>query len=244
MIPCLDVADGRVVKGLNFVDLRDEGDPVELSARYAAEGADEIALLDITASHRNQATVLDIVQSVATTVFVPLTVGGGIRTVADMRACLRAGADKVSLNSGAIARPDLIEDCAEAFGSQAVVLAIDAYRQEPSWQVRAVGGRDETGLDAIEWAEEGEKRGAGELLLTSIDRDGTKHGYDLELLARVRKAVSVPIIASGGAGTVGHCVAALEHADAVLAASIFHRNEISIAELKAGLSAAGLPVRL
>lgn len=243
VIPCLDVADGRVVKGVNFLNLRDEGSPVELAGFYAAEGADEICLLDITASHRNQPTMLKIVNQVAANVFVPLTVGGGIRSVEDMRACLRAGADKVSLNTAALARPELIEECAEAFGSQAVVLAIDAYREDEAWKVRSVGGRNETGHDPIDWAVSGVKQGAGEILLTSIDRDGTKHGYDLELLEAMRQAVPVPLIASGGAGTVGDCVAALQWADAVLAASIFHRREVSIGDLKAGLAAAGIAVR-
>jgi len=243
VIPCLDVADGRVVKGVNFIDLHDAGDPIELAARYAEEGGDEICLLDIVASARAESTRLDVVTAVATSVFIPLTVGGGIRTADDMRACLRAGADKVSINTAALARPSLIEECAEAFGSQAVVLAIDAYRQGSGWRVRAVGGREEAGRDAIEWADTGVKRGAGEVLVTSIDRDGTKRGYDLGLLEALRHALPVPIIASGGAGSVADCVAALEHADAVLAASIFHRAEIGIPELKAGLAAAGIPVR-
>jgi cyclase len=245
IIPCLDVAAGRVVKGVRFVDLVDEGDPVELAARYVAEGADEICFLDITASHEVRDTMLDVVRRTAENVFVPLTVGGGIRTVADMRAALRAGADKVSVNTAAVERPQLIAECAAAFGAQCVVLAIDARHRGVSWEVYTHGGRTPTGRDAVEWAVEGTGLGAGEILLTSMDRDGTKDGYDLELLAAVRGAIEVPVIASGGAGTIEHCVEALSHerADAVLAASIFHRREIAIADLKAGLAAAGIPVR-
>jgi cyclase len=239
------VAAGRVVKGVRFVDLVDEGDPVELAARYVVEGADEICFLDITASHEVRDTMLDVVRRTAENVFVPLTVGGGIRTVADMRAALRAGADKVSVNTAAVERPQLIAECAAAFGSQCVVLAIDARRRGGSWEVYTHGGRTPTERDAVEWALEGTGLGAGEILLTSMDRDGTKDGYDLELLAAVRGAIEVPVIASGGAGTIEHCVEALSHerADAVLAASIFHRREIAIADLKAGLAAAGIPVR-
>jgi cyclase len=245
IIPCLDVAAGRVVKGVRFVDLVDEGDPAELAARYVAEGADEICFLDITASHEVRDTMLDVVRRTAENVFVPLTVGGGIRTVADMRAALRAGADKVSVNTAAVERPQLIAECAAAFGAQCVVLAIDARHRGVSWEVYTHGGRTPTGRDAVEWAVEGTGLGAGEILLTSMDRDGTKDGYDLELLAAVRGAIEVPVIASGGAGTIEHCVEALSHerADAVLAASIFHRREIAIADLKAGLAAAGIPVR-
>jgi cyclase len=239
------VAAGRVVKGVRFVDLVDEGDPVELAARYVVEGADEICFLDITASHEVRDTMLDVVRRTAENVFVPLTVGGGIRTVADMRAALRAGADKVSVNTAAVERPQLIAECAAAFGAQCVVLAIDARHRGVSWEVYTHGGRTPTGRDAVEWAVEGTGLGAGEILLTSMDRDGTKDGYDLELLAAVRGAIEVPVIASGGAGTIEHCVEALSHerADAVLAASIFHRREIAIADLKAGLAAAGIPVR-
>jgi cyclase len=246
IIPCLDVHAGRVVKGVQFVDLTDEGDPVELAARYVAEGADEICFLDITASHEQRETMLDVIRRTAQNVFVPLTVGGGVRSVADMRAVLRAGADKVTVNTAAVERPELIAECAVAFGSQCVVLAVDAKRRGDSWEVYTHGGRTPTGRDAVEWAVEATRLGAGEILLTSMDRDGTKDGYDLELLAAVRGAVSVPVIASGGAGTIDHCVDALsdDRADAVLAASIFHRKEIEIADLKAGLAAAGLPVRM
>jgi cyclase len=247
VIPCLDVTDGRVVKGVNFVNLTDEGDPVELAERYVREGADEICFLDITASSDNRATMLDVVRRTAEHVFVPLTVGGGVRAPADMRAALRAGADKVSVNSAAVLNPDLIDECAAAFGSQCVVLAVDARRRPDSgWEVVIHGGRTPTGLDAIEWISDAVRRGAGEILLTSMDRDGTKDGYDLELLEAVRAAVSVPVIASGGAGTIEHCVDALQpgRADAVLAASIFHRKEIEIEDLKQGLAAAGIPARV
>lgn len=247
VIPCLDVTEGRVVKGVNFINLTDEGDPVELAERYVAEGADEICFLDITASSDNRATMLDVVRRTAEHVFVPLTVGGGIRAVADMRAALRAGADKVSVNSAAVLDPTLINECAAAFGSQCVVLAVDARRLHSGrWEVVIHGGRTQTGLDAVEWIVEAVRRGAGEILLTSMDRDGTKDGYDLELLEAVRQAVSVPVIASGGAGTIAHCVDALQpgRADAVLAASIFHRSEIEISDLKLGLEAAGLPARI
>jgi cyclase len=245
IIPCLDVHEGRVVKGVQFVDLTDEGDPVELAARYVAEGADEICFLDITASHEARDTMLDVVRRTAENVFVPLTVGGGVRTVADMRAVLRAGADKVTVNTAAVERPALIAECAAAFGSQCVVLAIDAKQSDDSWEVYTHGGRTATGRDAVEWAVTATRLGAGEILLTSMDRDGTKDGYDLALLSTVRSAVGVPVIASGGAGTIAHCVEALseERSDAVLAASIFHRKEIEIADLKDGLSAAGIPVR-
>ncbi len=255
IIPCLDVSAGRVVKGVRFVDLVDEGDPVELAARYAAEGADEIVFLDISASPEGRGTMLDVVHRTAENVFVPLTVGGGVRSVDDMRAVLRAGADKVSLNTAAVRDPDLIARCAAAFGSQCVVLAIDARCRgtggdtrasgQATWEVVVNGGRTPTGLDAVEWARRGTALGAGEILLTSMDQDGTKAGYDTALLRAAGDAVTVPVIASGGAGTIGDCVAAVAEggADAVLAASIFHRAEISIADLKAGMAAAGLPVR-
>ncbi len=249
IVPCLDVAAGRVVKGVRFVDLVDEGDPVELAARYAADGADEIVFLDIAASPEGRGTMLDVVRRTAENVFVPLTVGGGVRSVDDMRAVLRAGADKVSLNTAAVQDPDLIARCAAAFGSQCVVLAIDARRLgaggDAAWEVVVNGGRTPTGRDAVEWARRGTQLGAGEILLTSMDQDGTKAGYDTALLRAVGEAVTVPVIASGGAGTIADCIAAVDEggADAVLAASIFHRAEISIADLKAGMAAAGLPVR-
>lgn len=246
VIPCLDVTGGRVVKGVQFVDLTDEGDPVELAAKYAAGGADEICFLDITASSDGRATMLDVVRRTARNVFVPLSVGGGVRSVADMRATLRAGADKVVINTAALADPDLIDRCAVEFGRQCVVLAMDAQRHGDGWEIYSHGGRTATGRDAVAWAAGGAKRGAGELLVTSMDRDGTYDGYDLELLRAIKAAVSVPVIASGGAGSIDHCVAAFDSADAdaVLAASIFHRDEITLATLKAGLAAAGVPVRL
>ncbi len=247
VIPCLDVADGRVVKGVNFVNLVDEGDPVELAARYAAEGADEIVYLDITASPEGRGTLLDLVRRTARNVFVPLTVGGGVRSVEDMRAVLRAGADKVSINTSAVRDPDLINRCAAAFGNQCVVLAVDAkHVGGHRWEVFVNGGRTPTGLDAIEWAAAGAGRGAGEILLTSMDRDGTNAGFDLDLLHQMHTAVPVPIIASGGAGSAADCVAALVEgrADAALAASIFHRSQVGIREVKAAMIAAGVPARV
>ncbi len=245
IIPCLDVANGRVVKGVNFVDLVDEGDPVELASRYASEGADEICFLDISASHEGRETTLDVVRRTAENVFVPLTVGGGIRAVDDMKAALRAGADKVSVNTAAVSDPQLLARCAQQFGRQCVVLAIDAKRRsDGAFEVVVVGGRQPTGLDAIEWARQATALGAGEILLTSMDRDGTYDGFDIELTEQVSAAVDVPVIASGGAGTAGHCVeAAQAGASAVLAASIFHRREVSIAEVKQAMAAAGLAVR-
>ena len=246
VIPCLDVADGRVVKGVNFVDLVDEGDPVELATRYAQEGADEIVYLDITASPEGRGTLLELVERTATNVFVPLTVGGGVRTPDDMRAVLRAGADKVSVNTAAVSDPSLIDRCAVAFGSQCVVLAIDAKQTGPhTWKVFVNGGRTETELDAIEWAREGARRGAGEILLTSMDRDGTNDGFDLELLQRMHREVTIPIIASGGAGSAAHCVDALVEgkADAALAASIFHRSQVSIEDVKTAMIEAGVAAR-
>ncbi len=252
VIPCLDVADGRVVKGTRFVDLVDEGDPAELAERYAAEGADEIVFLDITAAPAGRGTLLDVVERTARRAFVPLTVGGGVRTVIEMRDVLRAGADKVSLNTAAVREPSLISRCAARFGRQAVVVAIDARRlpgapgDEARWEVAVRGGRDATGLGATEWAERAVDLGAGELLVTSIDRDGTRSGFDTDLLRAITSRVHVPVIASGGASGPQDFVAAVRDggADAVLAASIFHRRIHSIAAVKAAMAAAGLPVRL
>lgn len=247
IIPCLDVRNGRVVKGVNFVNLSDEGDPVDMAARYAAEGADEICYLDISASPEGRSTLLDVVRRTAENVFVPLTVGGGVRTTDDMKAALRSGADKVGVNTAAVRRPALIRECASRFGNQCVVLAIDAaQRPDGSFEVVVNGGRERTGMDAVEWANRGVDLGAGEILLTSMDRDGTKNGFDLQLTRAVADAVEVPVIASGGAGTTAHCVAAVTkgHASAVLAASIFHRREIEIACVKADMAAAGIPMRL
>jgi cyclase len=251
VIPCLDVADGRVVKGTRFVDLVDEGDPPELAERYAREGADELVFLDITAAPERRGTLLDIVERTARRAFIPLTVGGGVRSVIDMRDVLRAGADKVSLNTAAVDDPSLIESCARRFGRQAVVVAIDARQRPldatstPSWEVVVKGGREATGLDAVAWAERAVALGAGELLVTSIDRDGTGTGYDTELLRAITERVDVPVIASGGAAEPAHLVAAVRDggADAVLAASIFHRRIHSIAAVKEALAAAGFPVR-
>lgn len=246
VIPCLDVRDGRVVKGVNFVGLTDEGDPVELAQRYAEEGADEICYLDISASPDGRPTTLDLVRRTAANVFVPLTVGGGVRTSDDMKATLRAGADKVGVNTAAVARPELITECSARFGNQCVVLAIDARRTKTGgWEVVVNGGRTPTGRDVVSWAVEGVDRGAGEILLTSMDADGTKAGFDLELTREVVEAVGVPVIASGGAGTTRHLVEAITQggASAVLAASIFHRREIEVATVKAALASAGIPVR-
>src|SRR4051812_824924 len=248
VIPCLDVANGRVVKGTRFVDLTDEGDPPELAERYAAEGADELVFLDISAAPNGRATLLDIVERTARRAFVPLTVGGGVRTVIEMRDVLRSGADKVSLNTAAVGDPNLISRCAARFGRQAVVVAIDARRREGAigWEVAVRGGRDATGLDAVEWAERAVDLGAGELLVTSIDRDGTRSGYDTALLWAITSRVGVPVIAAGGAAGPADFVGAVRDggADAVLAASIFHRRIHSIAEVKAAMAAAGIPVRL
>lgn len=248
VIPCLDVADGRVVKGTRFVDLVDEGDPPELAERYAREGADEIVFLDITAAPERRATLLDIVERTARRAFIPLTVGGGVRTVAEMRDVLRAGADKVSLNTAAVADPTLIARCARRFGRQAVVVAIDARSATASgsWEVVVRGGREATGFDAVAWAERAVALGAGELLVTSIDRDGTGSGFDTGLLRAIVDRVRVPVIASGGAAGPADFIAAVKDggADAVLAASIFHRRIHSIGAIKAAMAAAGLPVRL
>ncbi len=251
VIPCLDVANGRVVKGTRFLDLVDEGDPPELAERYAREGADELVFLDITAAPEGRATLLDIVERTARRAFVPLTVGGGVRSVDEMRDVLRAGADKVSLNTRAVAEPALISACAARFGSQAVVVAIDARAvavdgAHPSgFDVVVKGGRESVGLDAVDWAVRAVEMGAGELLVTSIDRDGTKSGFDTALLRAISERVHVPVIASGGAAGPADFVTAVREggADAVLAAGIFHRREVSIADVKAAMAAAGLPVR-
>lgn len=246
VIPCLDVKDGRVVKGVNFVSLRDAGDPVEQATAYDAAGADELMFLDITASHERRGAILDVIARTADVCFMPLSVGGGIRQVEDARKLLLAGADKISVNTAAVENRDLISACADAFGSQAVVVAIDAKRTDDAWRVFTYGGRTDTGLDVIDYAVDAVKRGAGEILLTSMDRDGAKTGYDLELLKAVTKAVNVPVIASGGAGNARHMVDAvtLGGADAVLAASIFHFGEVSIGEVKRAMAAASIPVRL
>jgi len=246
IIPCLDVLNGRVVKGVNFVNLRDAGDPVEQAAVYDREGADELVFLDITASHEERNTTLDMVRRVADSIFIPFCVGGGIRTVEDIRATLLAGADKVSINSAAIKNPDLVDQGAWAFGSQCIVVAIDPKRIDGRWVVHLNGGRVPTDKEAIAWAKEVEARGAGEILLTSMDRDGTKAGYNLELTQAVADAVSIPVIASGGAGTMEHFKNALTigKADAALAATLFHYNEIRIGELKKYLAEAEIPIRL
>ncbi len=252
VIPCLDVDAGRVVKGVEFVDIRDAGDPVELACHYDRAGADELVFLDITATHEKRDTIAKLARSTADEVFVPFTIGGGIRSVEDAQAVLDAGADKVSVNSAALQRPELIDELAEVFGAQCVVLAIDAKEREsaehnggaPGWEAYLAGGREPTGRDAVAWAREGVERGAGEILLTSMDRDGTSDGYDLALTAAVSDAVAVPVIASGGAGELDHLVQALDAgADAVLCASIFHYGTHTVAEAKAHLAAAGIPVR-
>jgi cyclase len=274
IIPCLDVKDGRVVKGINFVELRDAGDPVAQAKIYDQAGADELVFLDITATHEARQTVIELAQAVAEQVFIPFTIGGGIRTVDDMRGILRAGADKISINSAAVRQPELISQGADAFGSQAIVVAIDARRISeqltvnskqltvnaedssfiihnsqfiiPHWEVYVSGGRTPTGLDVVAWAVEAERRGAGEILLTSMDADGTQEGYDLELTRAVATAVNIPVIASGGAGTVVHFAQALTvgGADAALAASLFHYKQLTIAEVKEYLTAQGIPVRV
>lgn len=246
IISCLDIKNGRVVKGVSFVQLRDAGDPVACAAAYDAQGADELVLLDITATHEGRSTMLDIVRRVAECVFIPFTVGGGIRTVDDFKDILRAGADKVSVNSAAVRNPELISEAAERYGSQCVVCAIDAKRSGASWEVYLNGGRIPTGIDAVKWAVEAEKRGAGEILLTSMDCDGQKTGYDCDLTRAVSESVGIPVIASGGAGEKRHFLDAFEkgRADAVLAASLFHFNELSIPELKRYLQENGVSVRV
>ncbi len=247
VIPCLDVDAGRVVKGTNFVGLRDAGDPVELGRRYEEEGADELVFLDITASHEGRDTVVELARRTADDVFIPFTIGGGIRSVADAQAVLDAGADKVSVNSAAVARPELIGELAEVFGAQCVVLAIDARRRAAGdgYEVFVSGGRTATGRDAVGWACEGAERGAGEILLTSMDRDGTEEGYELQLTRAVAEAVDIPVIASGGAGNLDHLVDAVGEgrADAVLCASIFHYGEYTVGQAKARMADAGIPVR-
>lgn len=246
VIPCLDVKNGRVVKGVSFVNLRDAGDPVECAVAYDQKGADELVLLDITATHEGRGTMVDIVTRVAKSIFIPFTVGGGIRTTEDFKELLRAGADKISVNSAAVRNPDLINEAAQKFGSQCVVCAIDAKRRaEGGWEVYLNGGRLPTGIDAVAWAKEAVSRGAGEILLTSMDCDGQKTGYDINLTKAVSEVVGVPVIASGGAGALEHFYDALTvgKADAVLAASLFHFNEIPIADLKAYLQKQGIPVR-
>ncbi|MCP5141013.1 MAG: imidazole glycerol phosphate synthase subunit HisF [Gammaproteobacteria bacterium] len=251
IIPCLDVDNGRVVKGVNFVDIRDAGDPVEIARRYDAEGADEITFLDITASSDDRETMVHVVEQVASEVFIPLTVGGGIRKVDDIRRMLNAGADKVGINSAAVARPEFVREAAERFGSQCIVVSIDAKRvsaqgEAPRWEIFTHGGRKATGIDAVEWAERMVELGAGELLLTSMDRDGTKIGFDLDYTRTISDRVNVPIIASGGVGNLDHLVDGVikGHADAVLAASIFHFGEYSVEEAKRHMADAGIEVRL
>jgi len=245
VIPCLDVDAGRVVKGVGFVDLRDAGNPVELAARYDAAGADELVFLDITATSDKRTTVVELARRAADELFIPFTIGGGIRSVEDAQAVLDAGADKISVNSAALARPQLIDELARTFGTQCVVLAIDAKARDGGWEAYAAGGRTASGRDAVAWASEGVERGAGELLLTSMDRDGTNAGYDLELTKAVADEVGVPVIASGGAGELSHLSEAIGcGADAVLCASIFHYAQHTVAEVKEYLARAGVPVRL
>jgi len=245
IIPCLDVADGRVVKGVNFVNLRDAGDPVELAKFYNGQGADELVFLDITASNEGRKTLIEVVKKVARNIFIPFTVGGGISSTDDIRNILLAGADKVSLNTAAVKNPVLITEAAKFFGSQCVVLAVDARKKGGSWEVLVNGGRSETGLDAIKWAQEGVRRGAGEILLTSMDKDGTKQGYDLELTRAISQSVSVPVIASGGAGKMSDFAYVFQKglADAALAASLFHFGELKIKDLKNFLRSKDITIR-
>lgn len=246
IIPCLDIKDGRTVKGVNFVGLRDAGDPVELARRYTEEGADELVFLDITATKEKRKTLVALVKNIARHINIPFTVGGGIKTVEEIADILKAGADKVSLNSAIARDPELISRASDAFGSQAIVAAVDAKRKDDHWEVFVKGGSEPTGLDALEWIEKAEKMGAGEILLTSMDRDGTKSGFDIELLKEVNQRITIPVIASGGAGTIQHCCDAVElgKADAVLAASIFHFREIEIKDLKEKMHLQGISVRL
>lgn len=246
IIPCLDVDQGRVVKGVNFVNIRDAGDPVEVAKRYNEQGADEITMLDITATHEGRGTMLETVSAIAGQVFIPLTVGGGIRTVDDIRAMLNAGADKVSINSAAIFNPDFVKQASERFGAQCIVVAIDAKRVDDHWEIFTHGGRKPTGIDAISWARKMEAYGAGEILLTSMDRDGVKTGFDLDLTRAVSDAVSIPVIASGGVGTLEHLAEGINqgHADAVLAASIFHFGEFSIEQAKRHMKNRDIEMRL
>ncbi len=249
IIPCLDVKDGRVVKGVNFLGLRDAGNPVDVAKRYNDEGADELTFLDITASSDNRDTILHVIEDVASQVFIPLTVGGGVRTVADIRRLLNAGADKASINTAAVTNPDLVNEATGFFGSQAIVVAVDAKAINPEntrWEIFTHGGRTPTGLDAVEWAVEMQRRGAGEILLTSMDRDGTKQGFNLPLTRAVSEAVDIPVIASGGVGNVQHLIDGIKEgkADAVLAASIFHFGEVSIRDAKLAMREAGIEVRL
>jgi imidazole glycerol-phosphate synthase subunit HisF len=244
VIPCMDVDAGRVVKGTRFIDIRDAGDPVELAAHYDAQGADELVFLDITATSDKRSTVVELARRAADEVFVPFTIGGGVRTVADAHAVLDAGADKVSVNSAAVARPELLDELSRVFGAQCVVLAIDAKRGSAGWEVFVAGGRSATGRDAVAWAREGVERGAGEILLTSMDRDGTQDGYDTDLVRAITSAVDVPVITSGGAGEPRHLIDGFEAgADAVLCASIFHYGQYRIGEVKDALAAAGVPIR-
>ncbi len=245
IIPCLDIKDGRTVKGVNFEGLRDAGDPVELAKRYSEEGADELVFLDITATLEKRKTLVELVKRIAAEINIPFTVGGGIKTVDEIEELLKSGADKVSLNSSIVKNPDLINEASAAFGAQAIVAAVDAKSQRDSWNVYIKGGTEDTGLDAIEWMQEVEERGAGEILLTSMDRDGTKSGFDINILEKINGIVNIPVIASGGAGTIDHCIEAITkgNADAVLAASIFHFKEIEIKDLKKSMKAANIEVR-
>lgn len=246
IIPCLDIKNGRTVKGVNFEGLRDAGDPVELAKRYCDEGADELVFLDITATLEKRKTLIELVRRIAVEINIPFTVGGGIKTVDEIEDLLKAGADKVSLNSSIVKDPELINRASSAFGAQAIVAAVDARKQGKGWNVYIKGGTENTGLDALKWMQEVEQRGAGEILLTSMDRDGTKSGFDIEILSKVAETIHIPVIASGGAGTIQHCIDAIQtgRADAVLAASIFHFKEIEILKLKQEMQKAGIKVRL